>query len=276
MIKLTAPVRINSDSTVLVLADYLVRPKQIDSMKLDPTLKATMSADSAQLVIKPAERDFPKLSVLKIWSKGYCYSLILEKSTKIKYRFTFDPKNKKYKRVLIKGQMNEWNPSAGYMYDRDGKWNIDFQLFPGRYQYKLIIDGKEKSDPNNHDSVSNNNGGYNSLLTIGNLNQNGLPMLFSKKADGRRITLGMKNKADSIFVFWENYLLDHKFWKRDSAGITIEIPRKAKESSRSFIRVYAYNGTGISNEILVPVQDGKALTDSKNLTRADREAMVMY
>ncbi len=276
MVKLTAPILINTDSTVIQLADYLLRPNQIDSMELDATLDAVISADSTQMTIKPKTRDFPKLSVLKIWSKGFSYSLLCEKSTKIRYRFTFDPRNKKYKRVQIKGQMNEWNAASGYLFEKDGKWHIDFQLFPGKYQYKLILDGKEKTDPNSRDSVTNNNGGYNSLLTIGNLNPSGLPTLFTSAADGRKIVIGLKNKSDSIFVFWQNYLLDQKFWKNDSAGITIEIPRKAKEFDRSYIRVWAYNNVGLSNEILVPLRDGKVLTDAKNLTRADREAIVMY
>ena len=276
MVKLSAPIRINADSTVIQLSDYLLRPKQIDSLKADKSLSIVISADSAQMVIKPRERDFPKLSVLAIWSKGFSYSLLLEKSTKMKYRFTFNPGNKKYKHVQIKGQMNEWNPSAGYLYEEEGKWHIDFQLFPGKYQYKLIIDGKEKNDAVNPDSVSNGNGGYNSQLTLGNLNAAGLPTLYTKKADGRKLTLGLKNKADTVFVFWQNYLLARKFWKSDTSGITIEIPRKAKESSRSFIRVYAVNSVGISNEVLVPVQDGKALTDPKELTRADQEAMILY
>jgi glycosidase len=276
MLKLAAPILVSSDSTVIELSDYLLKPSWIDSLYIDPSLKATISTDSSQIVIKPIERDFPKLSVLKIWSKGFSYSLLLEKSTKLKYRFTFDPKNKKYKRVQIKGQMNEWNAVAGYLFEKEGKWHIDFQLFPGKYQYKLILDGKEKSDPTNPDSVGNNNGGYNSLLTLGILNPSGLPTLYTSKAEKRKIVIGIKNKADSILVFWQNYLLDQKFWKTDSAGITIDIPRKAKEYDRSYVRVWAYNKVGISNEILVPLQDGKVLTDAQKLTRTDREAMVMY
>ena len=276
MIKLAAPVLINADSTVLELADYLLRPNQIDSLETDPALTATITADSARMIIKPSGKEFPKLSQLKIWSKGFSYSLLLEKSTKIYYRFTFDPKNKKYKRVQIKGQMNEWNPSAGYLFAKDGKWHIDFHLFPGRYQYKLILDGKEISDPYCRDSVSNGSGGYNSLLTLGNLNSPNLPILFTSKSDDRKMSIGLKNKADSIFVLWQNHLLDHSFWSPDSAGITINIPRKAKEFERSFIRVWAYNNTGISNEILVPIQNGKVLTDPKEISRTDREAMIMY
>ena len=71
MIKLAAPVLINADSTVLELADYLLRPNQIDSLETDPALTATITADSARMIIKPSGKEFPKLSQLKIWSKGF-------------------------------------------------------------------------------------------------------------------------------------------------------------------------------------------------------------
>jgi cyclomaltodextrinase / maltogenic alpha-amylase / neopullulanase len=276
MIKVSSPILIDADSTTIELADYLLRPNQIDSLGLDKSLKAIISADSTQMVIRPVDRDFPRLSILKIWSKGFSYSLLLEKSSKLRYRFTFDPGNKKYKRIQIKGQMNEWNAASGYLFEKDGKWHIDFHLFPGKYQYKLILDGKEKLDPNNPDSVSNNSGGFNSLITLGNLNPSGLPALYTSSAEGRKIVIGLKNKSDSIFVIWQNYLLDQKFWKKDSSGIVIEVPRKAKEFDRSFVRVYAYNSAGISNEILVPLGNGQVLIDPEKLARSDQEAMVMY
>jgi glycosidase len=172
--------------------------------------------------------------------------------------------------------MNDWNPSEGYMYEKDGKWHIDFHLFPGRYQYKMMTDGKEMCDHNNPDSVYNNAGGYNSLLTVGNLNSSGLPNLYTKENNGRKVLIGLKNKADSVFVLWQNHLLDHKFWNKDTSGISIEIPKKSKDFDRSFIRVWAYNNAGISNEILIPVRDGKVLTDASKLNRSDKEAMVMY
>jgi glycosidase len=276
MIKLAAPVILNLDSTVIELGDYLLRPNQIDSFMLDPIFKGVISADSTKMTITAQSRDFPKLSAMQIWSKGYPYSLVLEKTTRVWFRYSFDPGSKKYKKVQIKGQMNEWNAMAGFLAEKEGKWNIDFNLFPGKYQYKLIIDGREQSDPKNPDSVSNGQGGYNSILTIGNLNSPGLPHLFTKKSEGRKMVIGIKNEIDTAFVLWQNHILDQKFWKRDTTGIVIDVPRKACEFDRSFIRVIAMNKTGLSNQILVPLQDGKILEDPEKLTRNDREAMIMY
>jgi len=277
MLKLAAPITVNTtDSTVLEMGDYFLYPKKIDSFYTDRSLSLHITADSSKMVIKPAGSSIPWLGGLTVWSKGYSYSLLLARSMKISYRFCFDPGAKKYKKVQIAGQMNDWNASAGYMFQKEGKWYYDLRLFPGKYQYKIVCDGKWMSDLKNPDSVSNGSGGYNSLLTLGNLNSPNLPVLYTKESGGKKLSLGLKNKADTVFVLWENHLLDSRFWKQDSSGIIINVPKTAASFERSFIRAWAINKYGMSNEILVPLQDGKVVTDASKLTRADQEAMILY
>ena len=277
MLKLSAPVVVNTtDSTVLELSDYLLYPNKIDSFFVDKSLQALISPDSLRMVIHPQNQNFPRLSIMTIWSGGFSYSLLLERSQKIHYRFGFDPGNKKYKRVQIAGQMNDWNASGGPMFMKEGKWYIDLHLFPGKYQYKIVCDGKWMSDRNNADSVSNNSGGFNSLLTLGNLSQQGLPLLYTKEADGRKLSLGIKNNADTIFVLWDNHMLDSRFWKADSNGIHISVPKSASSFDRSFVRAWAVNKTGTSNEILIPLEDGKVITEAAKLKRTDQETMILY
>jgi len=114
---------------------------------------------------------------------GYCYSLLLEKSRKIWQHITFDPKDKKYKNVEIAGDMNEWTPGRTPMHLKDGTWQTDMLLFPGKYQYKLVLDKKWVLDPGNPENVDNNIGGTNSLLRAGAVNPSGAPYLFTKKAE---------------------------------------------------------------------------------------------
>ncbi len=277
MLKLVAPVTVNTtDSTVIELGDYFLYPNKIDSFSTDHSITARITSDSSKMIIHPAGASIPRLGVLTVWSKGFSYSLLLERSLKINYRFCFDPGNKKYRKVQIAGQMNEWNPSASYMFQKDGKWYYDLHLFPGKYQYKIVCDKKWMSDRKNPDSVSNGSGGYNSLLTLGNLNSSNLPVLYTKDAGGKKLSLGLKNKADTIFILWENHILDSKFWKQDSSGIQVNVPKTAGSFERSFIRAWAINKYGTSNEILVPLKDGKVITDASKLTRADQEAMILY
>jgi glycosidase len=277
MMKLPVPLIVNTaDSTVIELGDYFLYPSKIDSFFVDKSLTARISRDSSKIVLKPAEGVIPWLSVMTVWSKGFSYSLLLERNRKIKYRFSYDPGSRKYKKVQMAGQMNEWNPSGGYMFLKNGKWMLDLNLYPGKYQYKIVCDGKWMSDRNNSDSVSNNNGGYNSLLTLGNTNPAGLPVLFTRTSGGKKLILGIKNNADTIFVLWENHILDGRFWKRDSSGIRISVPKSASSFKRSFIRAWAFNKAGRSNEVLVPLEDGKVITDASILNRADQEAMILY
>jgi len=270
------PVILQPDSTTLILGDYFLHPKFIDSVITDKSLAWRISPDSTELTLTPQGKLVPRLSVMKVWIDGYCYSLLLEKSRKIWQHINFDPRDKKYKNVEIAGDMNEWTPGRTSMHLKDGTWQADMLLFPGKYQYKLVLDKKWELDPGNTESVDNNIGGTNSLLRAGAVNPAGAPYLFTLKAEKDKVTIGIKNKVKEIFVFWQNYLLDEKFLKMDSTGLRITIPGKAGSIERSFLRVYAFNATGTSNEILVPLEDGRVITDPEKLTREDKQAMIMY
>jgi cyclomaltodextrinase len=270
------PVVMQPDSTTIVLGDYFLHPKSIDSILTDNSITWKISSDSTEITLHQQGKSVPRLSVMKVWIDGYGYSLLLEKSRKIWQHISFDPKEKKYKNVEIAGDMNDWTPVRTPLHLKDGKWQTDLLLFPGKYQYKLVVDKKWILDPGNSELVDNNIGGTNSLLHAGVVNPSSAPFLYTDKAGKDKITIGIKNKVKELFVFWQNYQLDEKFWKLDTAGLKITIPRKARNMERSFLRVWAYNAAGTSNEILVPVEEGQVLTDPGKLTRLDKQAMIMY
>ncbi|TRZ75893.1 MAG: alpha-amlyase [Bacteroidetes bacterium] len=270
------PVVMQPDSTTLILGDYFLHPKLIDSIITDKSLSWRISADSTELTLTPQGKSVPRLSVMKVWINGYCYSLLLEKSRKIWQHISFDPKDKKYKNVEIAGEMNEWTTGRTPMHLKNGTWQTDLLLFPGKYQYKLVLDKKWELDPGNSESVDNNIGGMNSVLRVGAVNPSGTPYLFTAKAEKDKITIGIKNKIKAILVFWQNYQLDEKFWKVDSTGLKITIPWKVRNMDRSFLRVWAFNAAGSSNEILVPLDEGRVITDAAKLIREDKQAMIMY
>ncbi|MCX6247836.1 MAG: alpha-amylase family glycosyl hydrolase [Bacteroidetes bacterium] len=272
------PVIMQPDSTVLVLGDYFLHPKSIDSVFTDKSISWRISPDTSELTLTPEGKTgtVPRVSVMKVWIDGFCYSLLLEKSRKIWQHISFNPKDKKYKKVEIAGEMNEWTIGRTPLHLKDGIWQTDLLLFPGKYQYKLVVDKKWILDPGNPESVDNNIGGVNSVLRVGNINPPGAPGLFTTKAEKDKITIGIKNKTKEIFVFWQNYQLDEKFCKIDSTGLKITIPGNAGSIERSFLRVWAFNASGTSNEILVPLEAGRVITDPSKLTRADKQAMIIY
>jgi len=70
--------------------------------------------------------------------------------------------------VRLAGDFNDWIPDSGVVLERhpDGAWTKFFALDPGRYEYKLVVDGKWVIDPLNPDRVSNDAGSENSVLEI--------------------------------------------------------------------------------------------------------------
>lgn len=77
-------------------------------------------------------------------------------------------KEPKAKDVRIAGDFNEWIPDRKVfsIKEEEGIWRKILHLSPGRYQYRLIVDGQWREDPTNPEIVENFQGGYNSLLTV--------------------------------------------------------------------------------------------------------------
>ena len=70
--------------------------------------------------------------------------------------------------VFLAGTFNDWKYGATPMVRAEGgKWVTELTLHPGVYEYRFVVDGKWKLDPNNMESVPNPFGESNSLLIIG-------------------------------------------------------------------------------------------------------------
>lgn len=80
-------------------------------------------------------------------------------------------------------------------------------------------------------------------------------------------------------TFWQDMCLGAyavNFGEGDEVA-TIRLPKECRESAgRSFLRVYAVANGLLLNDLLVPLQDGKPVTDVAQLTRHDDQAQVLY
>jgi chromosome partitioning protein len=73
--------------------------------------------------------------------------------------------------VRIAGDFNGWVPDKGVrsLIESEGEtrvWTKILQLPPGRYQYRYVVDGEWREDPDNPDAVSSSVGGRNSVLVV--------------------------------------------------------------------------------------------------------------
>jgi 1,4-alpha-glucan branching enzyme len=69
--------------------------------------------------------------------------------------------------VVVTGDFTEWSKQGVPMTQRsDDEWQVSLQLKPGRYQYRLIVDGEWRDDPGAEQRVPNPFGTENCLFTV--------------------------------------------------------------------------------------------------------------
>jgi glycosidase len=276
IVGLATPIRLNPAETDIMMEDYFTDLSKIDSVTLPSQFSGNLSADKKILHVNSPGMNVPNLMVLKVWSGGFPHSILIKKSSKVNYLLTFDPGTKTYRQVNVKGEINGWNPKAGIMEFKDGKWQIEMELFPGNYQYLFVLDGKEQIDPNNPDSVDNNIGGYNSLLKVGEDVTSKLPVLTTRSFEENLVAININNIISNVFVFWQNYQIPFSELLLEKNMLMISIPKDAKKMERSWLRVFSENEYGISNDLLIPLNKGRIVNSHKELTREDWEATVFY
>ena len=79
---------------------------------------------------------------------------------------TFTVHADKGKAVYVAGEFNKWNPTAKKMAYKAGVYTATVKLEAGTYQYKFVIDGTWCADPENVNSVANDQGTFNSVIEV--------------------------------------------------------------------------------------------------------------
>jgi 5'-AMP-activated protein kinase regulatory beta subunit len=92
----------------------------------------------------------------------------VEPKKKIKrQKITFSFESSDAKEVILMGDFNNWNPKKHPMKkDDNGKWTKAVLLPPGQYEYKFMVDGQWKEDPQNDRICSNKFGSYNNVVNL--------------------------------------------------------------------------------------------------------------
>ncbi|MBP6978386.1 MAG: alpha-amylase family glycosyl hydrolase [Bacteroidales bacterium] len=273
IIGVASPIRLQYDSTTIDLQDYFLDITAIDSVQIGDRSLPVSPDYTLDYRSEPTD---PVIMEMKVWIKGLPYSVPVLKSRKLPYTFRFDPKGKTYQTVQIKGSLNGWNPSATPMELSDNIWQADVVLNPGIYQYLLVADGREMLDSSNKELIDNNMGGYNSKLVLGSIDDPLAPELYAGSVEEDEIIIQAVNVVGEIFVYWDNYRLDKRFIEQTENEFEIKIPAVAAGAKRSYVRIWAFNDHGISNDLLIPLQYGKVIRDPGQLIRMDEQGLIIY
>lgn len=276
-VNLNSLITLQKGENTVYTQDYILKPEQTDSVTSSSAgLKVKLSADKKTILLLPTDT-MPSFVDLKLWIKGVAYSVPCRKTDKVNYSFTFDPHGKTYQQVQIAGQMNDWTPAKtpDLKLNAKGLYEVPLYLSPGSYLYQLKIDGQQNHDPNNPDKVDNGYGKFNSILQVKG-NDEKRPQLGTNKFNINTITLNLRNDAKKVYVYWQNFLMPDQLVMVQPKNVLITIPAEANAVQRSYIRVWACNEFGVSNDILVPLEKGKVVAEAAQINRTDKQAQIMY
>ncbi|MCC5878128.1 MAG: hypothetical protein JJU11_18060 [Candidatus Sumerlaeia bacterium] len=80
---------------------------------------------------------------------------------------TFIVYNAEARNIAVAGTFNNWNQLTMYRNPSDrNMWGVRYELPPGRYMYKYIVDGEWQVDPENYTPVDDGSGNFNSSFII--------------------------------------------------------------------------------------------------------------
>ncbi len=270
---LASPIKMNYDSTRLKLGDYFSTVDSVIDIKYPKDISHIIKkGEKDSIVLIPQEYTAP-LNTIKFFTKETDYDIPLLKSSKIKYQYRLpDPKHK-YKTVALAGEINAWNPANTPLKYKDGNWETNLYLDPDKYAYQVVIDDKWQLDPNCDLKISNGIGGYNSQLIVGDVSDAPKTQLYTNEIVDDTIYLKIKGQNIRVLVLFQNHKMGFGL---QNDNLRIIIPEIAKKKKRTYIRAWAYSKTDVSDEVLIPLDYGKVVTDGDQLTRADKETNILY
>jgi 1,4-alpha-glucan branching enzyme len=84
-----------------------------------------------------------------------------------KRKVTFSLRSPDAKEVILMGDFNRWNPKVHPMKkNKNEVWEKMTFLFPGTYEYRFMVDGHWKNDPNNNQTRTNQFGTINNVIVV--------------------------------------------------------------------------------------------------------------
>ncbi len=83
-------------------------------------------------------------------------------------RITFQVSAEPGSDVFVAGSFNNWNPTQFRMRDNPGSGHCKTTLVlpPGRHEYKFVVNGEWRVDPNSAEWTPNDQGTMNSVVSV--------------------------------------------------------------------------------------------------------------
>ena len=268
IIGLASPIHFNLGQTEIHLTDYFIHPEEIVSANVSG-LKSEIDTSNYLLTVFGSLNE--TLDLLEIQTNKSIYHIPIIASNKMSAQIVIPQKDISAEKLQVKGTFNSWNPSESSFEKEGENWVYTQVMNKGVYEYKLIADGAEISDPANSNSVPNGMGGSNNLLQVGEklvVNQ-----LSGSSFEKGKLICKTDIPAESAIATLNNQKLELKIHENH---IEIELPEDIENNKESLIRVIAQANGQVTNEVLIPLHQGKLVMSPDDLPRSDMHKAIMY
>ena len=195
--------------------------------------------------------------------------------------------------VFVIGGFNDWSRSATPLRPQpDGTLATTVAVAPGRYEYKLTVDGAEVLDPASRDSVANPFGAYNNVLVVRPPVEGGLVVrvvgtapddptqlrlaVRAVDAEGRESLPAGLDDDGGVVALDGNRLLDDNavYFDPDVGELVVDLDALGPGLGR--LRLAARDGARVSPWVEVPVWNGRALAESGDAAPFTWNDAVVY
>jgi glycosidase len=157
------------------------------------------------------------------------FKLLVRVEPALNHTFTYIPQDLNIP-VSIMGNFNDWSRTSHPLIDdnNDGIFEITMNLNPEKYEYKFVVENTEILDPENENVISNNMGGWNSVLDLSDFKESPAGQWIKKSHHGNYLTFTFLTSDDVLpmntMTFWNNTPLHPDVVDpKDNGDVTVNI-----------------------------------------------------
>ncbi|MFQ6677475.1 MAG: alpha-amylase family glycosyl hydrolase [Fidelibacterota bacterium] len=153
-----------------------------------PFVDLIFDSRSDTLIISATDKT-PNFSMIPFSANGQTQYLMVRLKQMVIHTFTYQT-DEDDSLVVVMGSFNDWSRSQLKMEDIDGDGIFEKTVFlgPKKHEYKFVVNGEELIDPDNPVFVSNNIGGWNSILDLSGWKTQPPGKIFKEKEFDDRLT----------------------------------------------------------------------------------------
>ncbi|MBP5260045.1 MAG: hypothetical protein J6Z12_05395 [Paludibacteraceae bacterium] len=255
---LFAPIPYQTGLLYLRISDYLgpdhgVTRVESTSKWIVPTL-----LEDGDLVSLAISKKRPYEADLLLWQGTVCYAVPMHRTGWYDTRLYLPDDTFPVKTYLI-SDVNGWNP---YFYPEfspavQGGSELMLSAQEGHYRAALWQADGHRFIVDSLPIVYSEQGTPSNVIYCGPMHFS-VPILNLDRQEGSVIYCHAEKEVGRIVAYWNNHLLPGRLCKLQRGGtIAVELPAAA-DSTEGFLRILAVNDLGQSNDLLVPIRQGKA------------------